>query len=90
MTIQELVQKLSKVEDKIIDSGLHDNMSIGSLKLVLHADGSGLVMGDWMKNIENPTPEQRLLTNIFTDESEVFEFNEIEELETWINQKLET
>jgi hypothetical protein len=58
------------------------------IHLVLFADGSGEVLGTRERNLEKSSREQYLPANILIDDSEVFKFEKIAELELWITQKL--
>ena len=83
MTLAELLKKLDAIEkEKVKD--IRDDMLINTIRLSLFPDGSGEVVADWSKYRKDMRREEALLHQIFSVEGPIFEFNNIKELETWL------
>ena len=84
MTLQEVLNALAEAESKLNVED-RDNMTVEMIHLVLFPDGSGAIMGTWKNKFNKDlSPEQHLLNEIFAEESEVYGFEKIEELEAWV------
>ena len=81
--IKEILSRLDALEKRMVQ-GVKDNMKIQSIHLKIFPDGSGLVDADWSKCREDMCKEEYLLNAIFTVESPLFEFSNLDELVEWL------
>jgi len=83
MIFKEILTRLDALEERLTQ-GTKDNMKIQQIHLKLFSDGSGMVDADWSKCTEGMCDEERLLNTIFSEESPLFEFTNIDELKVWL------
>ena len=85
MTLEEILKKLDAIEkEKVKD--IRDDMLINTIRLSLFPDGSGEVVADWSKYRKDMRREEALLHQIFSVDGPIFEFNNIKELEIWLEE----
>lgn len=83
MNFKEILIRLGTLEKRLIQD-VKDNMKIQQIHLKIFPDGSGMVDADWSKHTGEMCKEERLLHTIFSTESPLFEFTNIDELEEWL------
>lgn len=83
MNFKEILFRLNTLEKRLIQ-GVKDNMQIHQVHLKIFPDGSGIVDADWSESSKEMCKEERLLHTIFSTESPLFEFTNIDELGEWL------
>jgi hypothetical protein len=83
MNFKEILTRLDTLEKRLIQ-GVKDNMQIQQVHLKIFPDGSGIVDADWSKSTKEMCREERLLHTIFSVESPLYEFSNMDELIEWL------
>jgi len=83
----QLLKRLRLVEERFT-KGVKDNMRVNTVHLRLFPDGSGMVDAEWSKYKKDACLEENLLHTIFSEESALFEFSNIEELSAWLDKMI--
>jgi hypothetical protein len=83
MELTEILRRLDEVAKK--KKGIiRDGMKAGMTHLVIFSDGSGAVQAEWSEYNEGMCKEEKLLRQILSEESPIFEFDKVGELEAWL------
>lgn len=72
---------LEQLEKRAVEGGRKDNMSVEQLRLVMFADGSGMIDAAWRLCTDDESDQRRMVRKVFAEWSEYLAFDSLAELE---------